>query len=58
VRASYTSTPNQILDIHEEARRIADKQKAFQHSHATESTGGEASGPAHSSEYKEASKVV
>ncbi|KAI9443064.1 hypothetical protein H4582DRAFT_1152301 [Lactarius indigo] len=53
VRSFYTSTSKQILDIHEEARRIAGEHKDSQHTHATGSTGGEASGP---SESKEASK--
>jgi len=55
VRSFYTSTSKQILDIHEEARRIADEHKAPQYAVATESTGGEASGSADSSESKEAS---
>ncbi|KAH9073367.1 hypothetical protein EDB83DRAFT_2516249 [Lactarius deliciosus] len=57
VRSFYTSTSKQILDIHEEARRIADEHKDSQHAHATGSTDEEASGPAHSSESKEATKA-
>ncbi|KAH9060223.1 hypothetical protein EDB87DRAFT_1617830 [Lactarius vividus] len=38
VRSFYTSTSKQILDIHEEARRIADEHKDSQHAHATGST--------------------
>lgn len=58
VRAFYTSTSKQILDIHEEARRLADEHKALQDAHATEPTGGEASGSAPSSESKEATTVA
>jgi len=57
VRSFYTSTSKQILDIHEEARRIADEHKASQPvpTPELESTGGEASGsvPVHSSEVPE-----
>jgi hypothetical protein len=42
VRSFYTSTSKQILDIHEEARRIADEHKVPQHAVATGSIGGEA----------------
>jgi len=55
VRSFYTSTSKQILDIHEEARRIADEHKASPI--ATGSSGG-ASGSADSSEPKEAYKVA
>jgi hypothetical protein len=50
VRVFYTSTSKGVSDIHEEAVRIANEQKASQQATATESTGGEASRPADSSE--------
>jgi len=49
VRSFYTTTSKQILDIHEEARRIAGENNATQNAPATESTGGEASGSVDSS---------
>jgi hypothetical protein len=46
VRAFYTTTSKQILDIHEEARRIADEHKASQGApeYAQEGTPGAANG--------------
>jgi RNA recognition motif-containing protein len=39
VRAFYTTTSKQILDIHEEARRITDEHKASQHATEPASAG-------------------
>jgi len=54
VRLFYTSTSKHVSDIHEEAVRISNEHKASQHAAATEPTGGEAPGPAGSSEVPKA----
>jgi len=49
VRSFYTTTSKQILDIHEEARRISNEHKAVQHAHSTGRDDAGISGGAHSS---------
>ena len=44
MRDFYTTTTKQILDIHEEARRIADEHKASRQSQATGPTSAEIPG--------------
>ncbi|KAI0290113.1 hypothetical protein B0F90DRAFT_645190 [Multifurca ochricompacta] len=56
VRAFYTTTSKQILDIHEEARRITDEHKASHQVHESGSTGAEIPGAADTSTPSEASK--
>jgi len=49
VRSFYTTTSKQILDIHEEARRIANGHKESQHAHSTGRDDAAISGGADSS---------